>query len=165
MTKNIVNTAYIYIAIFSVVTIEIFCAKLAFETLAEITSGLYFFVIAINIVPIVLILFNKQKHVAMGIIAVIGFIIIPYQLYLGNKLINIKEEAANITAYVYAQKVDNGMYPKDISGYTFTFPELKKNFNYNQESLEQFTLYYYVGNEGTSHFYNSDTKKWGYYPD
>jgi len=165
MAKNILNTTYLYIAIFSLVVIEIFCAKLAFETLAEITSTLYFFIIAINIIPILLLVFNKQKHLAIGIILLIGFIIVPYQFYLGNKLISLKEEAANITAYLYEQKIDNAHYPKDLSGYTFAFTELKKNFNYNQTSDKQFTLYYYVGTESTSHFYNSNTKKWGYYPD
>lgn len=165
MTKNILNTAYLYIAIFSLVVIEIFCAKLAFETLGEITSTLYFFVIAINVIPVLLLVFNKQKDLAIGIILVIGFIVVPYQVYLGNKLISLKEEAANITAYLYEQKMANNLYPKDISGYTFASPELKKNFNYNQEPASQFTLYYYVGIENTSHFYKSVTKKWGYYPD
>jgi len=165
MTKNIVNTIYLSLAIFSLVVIEIFCAKLAFETLAEITSTLYFFVIAINIVPIVLLLYNKQKHLAIGLILFIGFIIVPYQLYLGDKLLSLKEEAANITAYLYEQKIDNNLYPKDLSGYAFAFPDLKKNFNYNSVSADQFTLYYTVGTKSTSHFYNSDTKKWGYYPD
>lgn len=165
MTKNILNTAYLYIAIFSLVVIEVVCAKLAFETLAEITSTLYFFLIAINIIPILLIIFKKQRHLAIGIILVIGFIIVPYQFYLGNKLVSLKEEAANITAYLYEQKIANNLYPEDISGYPFTFPELKKNFNYNQEPASQFTLYYYVGTENTSHFYKSDTKKWDYYPD
>lgn len=165
MTKNIINAVYLYIAIFSLVVIEIFCGKLAFETLGEITSTLYFFIIAINIIPVLLLIFNKQKHLAIGIVLLIGFIIVPYQFYLGNKLISLKEEAANITAYLYEQKIDNSIYPKDISGYTFAFQELKENFNYNQGSSNQFTLYYYVGTESTSHFYNSDTKKWGYYPD
>lgn len=165
MTKDILKTIYLYIAIFSLVVIEIFCAKLAFETLGEITSTLYFFLIAINIIPIFLLLFNKNKHFATGIILLIGFIIVPYQLYLGNKLISLKEEAANITAFLYEQKNDNAIYPKDLSEYVFAFPELRKNFNYNQESANQFRLYYYVGTESTSHFYNSDTKKWGYYPD
>lgn len=165
MAKNIISAVYLYIAIFSLVVIEIFCAKLAFETLGEITSTLYFFIIAINIIPLLLLTFNKQKHLAIGIILLIGFIIVPYQFYLGNKLISLKEEAANITAYLYEQKIANILYPKDISGYAFVFPELKKNFNYNQESANQFRLYYYVGTESTSHFYKSDTKKWDYYPD
>lgn len=165
MTKNILNTAYLYIAIFSLIVIEIFCGKFAFETLGEITSAVYFFIIAINIIPIFLLILNKQKNLAIGIVLLIDLIIIPYQLYLGVKLVSLKEEAANLTAYLYEQKIDNNIYPKDITGYEFTFPELKKNFNYTQESANQFTLYYYVGTEGTTHFYNSDTKKWGYYPD
>ncbi len=165
MTIKIVDKIFLWTAIFSLIVIEIFCAKLAFETLAEITSALYFCIITINIIPIVLLILNKQKHLSIGVIFLIGFMIIPYQLYLGNKLIALKEEAADISAYLYEQKIDTSLYPKDLSGYIFTFPKLRNNFSYNQESGNQFTLHYYIGTESTSHFYNSDTKKWGYYPD
>ena len=165
MTKNILNTAFLYIAIFSLVVIEIFCGKLAYETLGEITSAVYFLIIAVNIIPVILIILNKQKNISIGIILFLGFMIIPCQFYLGSKLLSLKEEAANLTAYLYEQKISNNDFPKNITGYEFTSPGLKKYFNYTQKADDQFALSYYVGTPTTSHFYNSDTKKWGYYPD
>lgn len=165
MTKNILNTAYVYTAILSLIITELFCAKLAFETLGEVISVLYFLIIAFNIVPLLLLVFNKLKPLAFGIIFLIGFIVVPYQFYLAQKLISLKEEAANLTTWLHDQKNAHTIYPTDISGYDFTFPELKKNFDYTRESEYQFSLYYYVGSQTTSHFYHSDKKKWGYYPD
>lgn len=165
MTKNILNVTYLCIAILSLIITELFCANLAFETLGEVMSALYLFIITINIVPLLLLIVNKRRQLALGIIFLIGFVVIPYQFYLAQKLVSLKEEAANLTTYLYDQKKSTSVYPKDISGYLFTFPELKKNFNYSRESENQFSLYYYVGSQTTSHFYHSDTKKWGYYPD
>jgi hypothetical protein len=168
MTKDILNLTFLYIAIFSLVVLEIFCGKLAYETIGEIDSAVYFLIVAINLIPILLLILNKQKQLAIGIILLIGVAIVPYQLYLGNKLLALKEEAANITAYLYEQKIDNNIYPNDLSGYVFAFPALKNNFHYSDKSAndaDQFDLSYYAGTADTSHFYNSDTKKWSYYTD
>lgn len=164
MIKNISNITLFSISFFSLLVLEIFCAKLAFETLGEIDSGAYFLLVALNVIPLVLLVLKKTQF-AMGLILLIGLLIIPYQLYLGHKLISLKEEAANITAYVYETKFSSPAFPKDLSGYTFSFPKLQKHFNYILQSDGTFHLNYYVGTPATSHFYHSDTKKWDYYPD
>lgn len=153
------------VAVFSVVLLELFCAHLAFETLGAITSSFYFLVVAINIVPVILLFTNKQRTLAVFILSFIGLLIVPYQLYLGDKLISLKEEAANLTAYLYNQEQIDGTYPEDLSAYEFSFPELKNHFTYNKSTSEQFELYYFVGTENTSHYYKSGDNKWGYYPD
>jgi len=108
---------------------------------------------------------KKYENLAVLVILLIGFIVVPYQLFLGNNLLALKEEAANITAYVYEQKIQTGNYPQNISNYDFAYPNTRKNFNYNLDTDNQFSLYYYVGTKSTSHFYSSKTRKWGYYPD
>jgi len=165
MKAKTIDKILLGIAIFSLILIEIFAAKLALETIGEITSGLYYLAIAINIIPILMLLFSKQKQVATIIILLIGFIIIPYQLYLGDKLLSLKEESANITAYLYEGKIQDNIYPNDLSGYAFSSPELEKHFNYNRESDAKFNLSYFVGTKNTSHYYNPEAKKWAYYPD
>lgn len=165
MQKNLFNTIALFTATFSLLLLEIFCAQLAFETLNEITSGLYFFIVSMNILPVILLVLNKHKQVALGIIVLLGIMIVPYQLYLGNKLNMLKEEAANITAYIYEHKINQGSYPKNLNGYIFNFPNLKEHFRYTLESEKKFIIDYYVGTETTSHFYNSEIKKWKYYPD
>ena len=108
---------------------------------------------------------KKREELAIGVIALIALIIVPYQFYLGGKLLHLKEEAANITAYLFEERIENGAYPQDLSGYTFTFPQLKNHFRYQPGSNDQFDLDYYVGTPNTSHYYSSELQKWEYYPD
>jgi hypothetical protein len=93
--------------------------------------------------------------------------IIPQQLYLIKKSINLREEMANITAYVYEQKIMTGNFPNDLSGYTFSLPKLEKHtsytkqydrFSYPKKTEQAFELMYFVG--PTSHSYNSENKRW-----
>lgn len=165
MVKNIISQVFLYISLFLLIVLEIFCAKLAFETLGEIDSGLLLFLVALNIIPLTLLILKKHKEVAMGLLLLIALIIIPAQLCLGFKLLYLKEEAANITAFVYEQKFATGNYPNDLSSYTFSFPKLQKHFSYRKESDQAFKILYFVGTKSTSHFYYSEHKKWSYYPD
>ncbi len=162
MTKT--GKALFLVVLGLLIALEIFCAKLAFETLGEITSGLYGLLIILNIIPIIF-LYNRKIELAVSLIILIALIIIPYQLCLGKKLINLKEEAANIVAYVYEQKINSGNFPNDLSQYNFSFPKLQKHFTYSKETNGQFKIFYFVGTKNTSHFYYSEHKKWAYYPD
>ena len=128
MMKKNFSALCFYGAIIFLLILEIFCASLAAETLGEIVSALYFLIITINLLPLALIVLNKYKEFSVGIIFVIGLIIIPYQLYLGHQLLALKEEAANLTAYLYEQKIDLGVYSKDLSAYEFTEPNLAEPF-------------------------------------
>ena len=172
MKKNQILTIYSCITIFFLILIEIICAKLAFHTLGEISSHMYFFVIALNSIPIIFILKKKQEQLATATLCIIALLIIPYQLYLGNLLLSLKEEAANITAYVYEEGLDTGEYPKDLAGYIFSTEKLKNHFRYyivqsHHASNERdgFYLDYFVGTKNTSHYYQSANRQWRYYPD
>ncbi len=150
---------------------EFFCAKLAYETLGAIDSSLYFLLMALNIVPLLLIFLGK-KYVGMFVVISIGLAIIPYQLYLGNRLLLQKEEAANIAVYLYEQKLATGQFPVDLNGYTFTHPNLKSFFNYykisegySEAKSDEYILSYFTGTRSTSHFIQLGSGGWGYYPD
>lgn len=178
MTK--INKVLFLLVFGLLVGLEIFCANLAFETLGEITSGILSLFVALNIIPLILLLKNKITLATIFII-IIALILVPQQLYLGKKLIDLKEEGANIVAYLYEQKIETGNFPSDLSGYTFSFPKLQKHFTYYKEfgwfehpkkSNQAFHLLYFVGTKNTSHFYYSRDQKWGeyiarwaYYPD
>jgi len=167
-TKSIDKT-FLWIGVIFLVALEIYCAKLAFENLAEIISDfLLYIIVPINIIPILLLFSGKKIRLAIGILMVLGLIVVPYQLFLNDKLINLKEESANITAYLHKYEIVNKKLPSDLSGYTFSFPKLQKNFNYyidKQSGKEQFYLTYFVGSNSTHHFYSSEDDKWGYNPD
>ena len=145
------------------ILLERFCAELAFHTIGEVVCVLYYFAIWSNIIPILLYAVDFRK-IALVIILAIALLIIPYNLFLGYRFIQLQKEAKSIVEYVYEIKAQTGSYPKDISGYEFKNPQLEKHIQRYDIRGNEFTLSYYVGTTGTSHWYNS-AGGWDYYPD
>jgi hypothetical protein len=147
-----------------IVPLEVVCAFLAYETLCEIASALYFLALGVNLLFVLLAL-RSRSLAALGAV-VLALLIIPYQVLLGQRLLRVQAEAARIVAFVYEHRLNSGEYPPDLDGYVFNDPEMKK---YVQAySLDQsrggFVLCYRVGTETASHWYDADNG-WGYYPD
>lgn len=97
---------------------------------------------------------------------VLAAAIIPYQLMLAKRLIDVQAEATRIVAFAYRAKADTGGFPADLSGYSFANPEVARFVQeYDRyRNTDGFQLLYRVGTESTSHWYSSKTG-WGYYPD
>ena len=148
------------------VPLEVLCAYLAYETIGEIVSSLYFIGLAINLVFIVMAI-RYRAVAALGAV-VLGLAIIPYQLVLGHRLLRAQAEAASIVAYVYEYKLDAGEYPSDLSDYVFEDPAIEGYIQQywvdDSPDWGGFVLSYRVGTESTSHTY-SPQHGWGYYPD
>lgn len=148
------------------VPLEVLCAYLAYETIGEIVSALYFIVLAINLVFIVVAI-RYRAAAALGAV-VLGLAIIPYQLVLGYRLLRVQAEAASIVAYVYEYKLDTGEYPSDLTDYVFEDPATREYVQdyWADDSPDWggFRLSYRIGTESTSHTY-SPQNGWGYYPD
>ncbi len=149
----------------SLIPLELFCGILAYETLGAVTSQVYLVgTVLFNLAFIIL----AFRYPSVTILAVIIFalMVIPYQLVLGQRLLRVQAETTRIVAYAYEQKSQAGAFPANLSGYTAIDIEM---FNYIQsfqldETGEQFTVYFRVGTENTSHWYSSKDG-WGYYPD
>jgi len=156
------NTAFI-IFLTSVILMERFCAGLAFHTIGGVISGFYSFAILLNIIPIILYSV-KFRRIAVALILALAFLLIPYNLFLGYRFIQLQKETKAIVEYVYEIKAQTGSYPKDLSGYEFKNPHLQKHIQRYDIRGNEFTLSYYVGTTGTSHWYNS-AGGWDYYPD
>ena len=146
------------------IPLEIICAYLAYETIGEIVSIVYFLAVGIYLVFIVISV--RYRTVAALGAMVLAFAIIPYQLILGQRLIKVQAEAARIVSYLYEQRLGIGEYPADLSSYEFHDPEMEKYVqNYRvDETRGGFILAYRVGTENTSHTY-SPKDGWSYYPD
>jgi hypothetical protein len=147
------------------IPLELLCARLAYETLGEIISAFYFLsIIGLNLLFIILA-FRYRAAAALGAVG-LALLIIPYQIILGDRLIRVQAEASQIVSYVYEQKIQNGVFPSDLSCYIFHDPTMKTYIqNYQLDEVgKQFKVFYRVGTESTSHWYSSDTG-WGYYPD
>jgi hypothetical protein len=86
------------------IPLELLCARLAYETLGEIASSIYFIgVITLNIVCILI----AYRYRAIAALCAVGLslIIIPYQIMLGNRLLRVQAEVTRLVTYVYEQKI------------------------------------------------------------
>jgi len=146
------------------VPLEVACAYLAFETLGEVTSMLYFIAVVVNLLFILLAI-RRPDAAAVGAF-VLGLVIIPYQAVLGQRLIRVQAEAARIVSYAYEERLESGEFPADLAGYVFHDPGTEsyiQNYSLSDE-YRGFVLAYRVGTENTSHTY-SPKDGWSYYPD
>ena len=146
------------------IPVEVLCAYLAYETIGEVVSVIYFLVAGINLVFILLALRNRAVA-ALGAVA-LGIVIVPYQLVLGHRLLRVEAEAARIVTYAYECKLDTGQYPPNLSNYEFHDPGMEEYIQSygTDEAYGGFVLHYRVGTESTSHSY-APKHGWGYYPD
>jgi hypothetical protein len=159
-TENILFALLIAI----VIPLELVSAWLAFETLGQIMSTIYYFLITLNLL-FILLAFRYRALAALAIVS-LALLIIPYQLFLGNRLLQIQAEAASIVSYAYEEQIANGKFPADLSEYEFRNDDIEPYIQKYQPDEGQggFTLFYRVGTESTSHYY-SPAGGWGYYPD
>ena len=147
----------------SLIPLEIVSAFLAYETLGEITSGAYLLGVGLNL-PLLIFSWKKPLAGAIGGV-VLAAAIIPYQVLLTKRLMDVQTEAVEIVTFVYRNKASTGSFPADLKDYTFSNPDLKQFIqSYRRFNSDKFQLTYRVGTESTSHWYSSDSG-WHYYPD
>ncbi len=125
---------------------------------------LFVFIFLLNIIP-VLCYFFRLKIIAYIIALIIGGIVIPYKVVLFIKWSELKKEALEIRKFVYNYKELNKIFPENILEYEFKKQKLAKHFSYRTANQQNFVLQYYIGTQGTTHYYNHKFGKWSYYPD
>ncbi|MBN1125212.1 MAG: hypothetical protein JXA82_09395 [Sedimentisphaerales bacterium] len=143
------------------VPVELFCARLAYHTLGEVTSDLYFMAVWLNLIFLVVAI--RSPGFASILTFLLAGLILPYQLYLGDRLRRLQTEAGRIVAYAYEVRLKEQQFPPDLSGYKYEDETVEKFFSYNK-SEDTFQLTWYVGTKSTSHWYNPK-QGWCYYPD
>lgn len=166
LSKNKKTTMLFGILLLTLIILEILSALLAYETIGEVRSGLYFMLIFLNIVALLLFFYKKELW-AILLAILIALIFVPEQIGLGYKLIYLKEEGANIVNYIYNYKIQKGKFPRDLSEYEYNYSDLKKHFSYSFKSdKNDFSVYFYVATPSTSHYFiHSRGCYWDYYPD
>jgi len=144
---------------------EVYCAQLSYENYGWWMPPFLYLIILLNILPIILFL-RKKQALAVTILATIAFLIIPNQLFLSHKYLLEREEGANITNYIYQQKLRTGKFPDNLKDYIFKYPELEDDFNYIKSDENDFEVHFSVGTTSTSHFFiHHGDGKWQYYDD
>ncbi len=143
---------------------ELIAMNLAYENFGWYLNRILYLFLFLNLIPIFLFIFNKKGSSIFSLIF-IGFFIIPIQFYYANINLKLKEEGANITSFVYQEKLKTGQFPLNLSSYKYKYPRLKNHFFYRNEKKD-FTVGYYVGSETSSDFhYGHKRGKWEYYDD
>jgi len=145
---------------------EIACARLAYWTIGEIASGAMLFAVIVgNVMVIALALVGLPRAAAVAAV-VLGLLVIPFQLYLGHRLLSVQKEADAIVAWAQEQKLKTGRYPADLSDYPWRNPSAKTFIqDYSaRDNGTTFHLSFFVGTEDTSHWY-TPSGGWSYYPD
>jgi len=149
----------------TLIPLELLCACLAYETLGEISSGIYFFGVGFFNLIFIIIAIRSRMWAAIGAI-LFGLAIVPYQGLLTHRLLLLKDETARIVSYIYETKKETGEYPLDLSQFRFNHPHIRKYIQSYEigDQYGGFMLTYRVGTESTSHWY-SPKDDWSYYPD
>lgn len=157
------NKRCFFILLFLFVALELMAAALAFETLGEVMVLLYLWVIGVNL--LLGILSFRYTLIATAGITVLMLLIVPYQVWLGHRLWQLQNEAAEMVAYVYEYRLAAGEYPANLDGYTFEDASLAPYLQYSTVGEDcKFHVSYFVGTPNTSHSY-CPAFGWSYYPD
>jgi hypothetical protein len=142
--------------------VEFGCAHLAYHTIGEIVSGIYFALLFANLVPTVAMFFSRRW--ALVTLLLIALLIVPYQAYLGVRWWRVHRESERIVAYVRSVVVSTGQPPSDLKGYTFRDAGAKDFIAYTVNG-GMYQVNYFIGTGTTSHWWNPGAGKWQYYAD
>lgn len=152
--------------LFVALPLELLAGMLAYETLGEVVSGIIiFFVFIANGVGLLLMLLRLNR-VALVVFMIVAILVIPWQAYLGVRLVMLDSEARSLVAHLEHAKRQTGAYPPDLKGYTFQSNANAPYFySYSADpKYGGYIFYWYVGTRSTSHWHSPETG-WGYYPD
>ena len=149
----------------SILTVTIAGALLAHETIGEIECGLYLVLILLAQIALLIVAQASRRWGLVGAL-VLAMLVVPYQTYLGVRLLRVRAEAERIVSFAYAHREQTGSFPPSLEAYTFTDPAARP-FIQDYKLMprgEEFILRFRVATGNTSHWY-SDKVGWQYYPD
>jgi hypothetical protein len=145
--------------------LEIVACLFVYETIGEVAVALaliysiFFNLLALGI-------YHSSFYTGTFIALSFGILLVGYQAVLGVRLYFLNLEAQNIVEWAHKEKERIGEFPKDLAGYEFLYPTYQQYIQgYSSDEKGNMYLAYYVGTEGTSHYYDTKRGGWGYYPD
>ncbi len=164
-SKLLGESALFALLLLLLIPVEMICAQAAYETIGEVANAFYWLLIILGN-GVVLIAALESRAIAGTLALLVGLVIIPYQVVLMDRLSRVQAEAGRIVAYAHETKLRTGVYPADLTEYTYTDPPMKRFIQHYERSPWQggFELVYRVGTEDASHWYSPD-EGWMYYPD
>lgn len=140
-------------------------AYLSYYTISEIhRAAIILFLVLSNLLALsTLIVFRRR--LTFAVLLLIFVFVVPYQAWLGIRLVMLRCEAERIVAYSQHVRAQTGKYPQDLSGYQFAFDSNRMHMDYKEKAwVGGFEISWYVGTPSTSHWYNP-RYGWKYHPD
>lgn len=142
---------------------EALCGRLAYFTIDEVTSlAVLVFVALANLIPLALFFLGKLRFSALMVSLLIALAVVPYNLRLGWRWVELQEEAGDLIGWLHEQKLSTGHYPPTLAGYRFHRPDLRRYFEAYRADKDGIYLEYYVGSKNSPHMYAG---RWDYTPD
>jgi hypothetical protein len=129
------------LAVALLVTTSMAC-KSVYETHGELASYFYPGVLGLlGIVVLFCLPFQRLRLPALATIFVIYGAFCFRQSILVQRLRDLKVEVIRINSFVEQYKVENGQYPKDLSGYKFERPDLTQFIAYYPDDVGSSSLF------------------------
>lgn len=116
--------------------------------------------LALNVLAVGLYAF-RQQAAAVGVVIMIALLILPVQAQQIGSYQDYRSESAGIVQFAEAVRAEQGSYPTDLSGYTFSNPDLGDRLHVHgiYSSPTRFALSYQLEG-GAEHIYFADQDRW-----
>lgn len=146
---NAVNKApfWICLCVVQVVFMAGFaCTITAYDTLGFLASAGLWMLMVVHFVPAVLCAAERFRwaiFVALLILSTGSFTIIPEQAELTYRLQCCKRETQQLIRYLENSKQESGVYPPDLTGYNFQYPNAVGHITYTRQA-EDYRIYFAI---------------------
>ncbi|KGO85565.1 hypothetical protein Q765_15245 [Flavobacterium rivuli WB 3.3-2 = DSM 21788] len=111
-------------------------------------------VLILNLIIALLFLFKLEKT-ACTVSLILFFAIVPNELLLEVRHFQIKQECNNIISFLDSQKKVHGVFPGNLSAYTFVSLSNKNYIVFHSDGKNGYQLRYDTGSPlSAMHFYN-----------
>lgn len=143
---------------------QLLCVDSAVETHGEVVQGLFRVLSVISVVAV--LVFRFAPNFAFAAVLLVACTIIPYQVLLLNRLVQMEDAMKKIVHERTRLQVLGKEVPTEISAYEFSDHWLHRfvqSYIVDKDSGE-FFVSYFIQNPGITRSYSSKTG-WSYYPD
>lgn len=143
---------------------EFYCVSSALETQGEVMQGLLKLLLWANALWVGM--FWWYPRVALAGLLAIGFLILPYQVALLDRLTRLNTEMTRLVDSRLRLRAEGKSIPLSLDDYKFIDPRLRRYvYSYEvEDDRREFSLHYFVVQPGITHSFRSKTG-WFYYPD
>jgi D-alanyl-lipoteichoic acid acyltransferase DltB (MBOAT superfamily) len=123
-------------------------------------------VLVVNLMIALLYVFNIRKTACIASLTLF-LVIVPKEVALEFMHFQVKQECNNIISFLDSQKKSHGVFPRNLSNYTFALASNKNYIILDSDGESTYQLRYHTGSPASAmHFYNYNSGyDWQFYDD